>query len=176
MRQEQARGSCSGWVPSSGCVLESTGFVGGASAPLTCSLISQASGDLERDVRRRTQEDGSDWSWACTWMEPLVNREAHLLTRSYYLLDRQTLPEGAQNKQTMRAAVLTMRLLDFMKRVGNSTIPCRGLMSRAHPAPKIVPRCVQAFDTLFATSIEPADGAEATVNMDALLFTPGFAH
>lgn len=146
-------------------MLEDKGFV--VSAPLLCMLISQAPGDLERDVGRRTQEDGSDWAWACTWMEPLVNRDAHLLARCYYLLDRQTLPEGAQNNQAMRAAVLTMRLLDFMKRVGNTTIPCRGLMSRAHPAPKIVPRCVHAFDTLFATSIEPADGAEATVSNNA---------
>lgn len=112
--------------------------------------------ELEQDLSRCTQEDGSgDWAWACTWKQPLQYRDAHVLARCFYLLDRQALPEGVQGKQMMRAAVLTMRLLDFMKRVGHSTIPCRGLMSRAQPVPKIVPRCVQAFDTLFATSIEP---------------------
>jgi hypothetical protein len=118
---------------------------------------------LEQDVGRCAEADGSDWAWACTWKEPLIHDDAHLLGRCYYLLDRQVVPEGTQGKQATRAAVLTMRLLDFMKRVGNFSIPCRGLMCRAHPVPKIVPRCVQAFDTLFATSIEPLDTADATV-------------
>lgn len=118
---------------------------------------------MEQDVGRCAEADGSDWAWACTWKEPLVHDDAHLLGRCYYLLDRQVVPEGTQGKQATRAAVLTMRLLDFMKRVGNFSIPCRGLMCRAHPVPKIVPRCVQAFDTLFATSIEPLDTADATV-------------
>jgi len=118
---------------------------------------------LAQDMGRRAEQDGSDWAWACTWKELLVHDDAQLLARSFYLLDRTELPEGTRGKQVMRAAVLTMRLLDFMKRVGNYAIPCRGLMSRAHPVPKIVPRCVQAFDTLFATSIEPTDTAGATV-------------
>ena len=112
--------------------------------------------ELDQDLIRYTQEHGSsDWAWACTWKQPLEHPDAHVLARCFYLLDRQALPEGVQGKQMMRAAVLTMRILDFMKRVGNSAIPCRGLMSRAQPVPKIVPRCIQAFDTLFATSIEP---------------------
>lgn len=111
--------------------------------------------ELDQDLIRYTQEHGSNWAWACTWKQPLEHPDAHVLARCFYLLDRQALPEGVQGKQMMRAAVLTMRILDFMKRVGNSAIPCRGLMSRAQPVPKIVPRCIQAFDTLFATSIEP---------------------
>lgn len=134
-----------------------------AAASATRELLRAGPRVLEQDMGRCAEHDGSDWAWACTWKEPLVHDDAHLLGRCYYLLDRPELPEGTKGKQVMRAAVLTMRLLDFMKRVGNCAIPCRGLMSRVHPVPKIVPRCVQAFDTLFATAIEPLDTADATV-------------
>jgi len=134
-------------------------------AASTQELLCLRPQNLDQDVLRCAKEEGSDWAWACTWKESLVHDDAHLLGRCYYLLDRRILPEGAQGKQAVRAAVLTMRLLDFMKRVGNGSIPCRGFMSRAHPVPKIVPRCVQAFETLFATSIEPQGTAGATVKI-----------
>ena len=126
-----------------------------AAASSVQELLSAGPRVLDQDMARCAKEHACDWAFACTWKEPLVHRDASLLGRCYYLLDRQAVPDEARGKQTMRAAVLTTRLLDFMKRVGNCTIPCRGLMSRAHPVPKIVPGCVQAFETLFATSIEP---------------------
>ena len=139
-----------------------------AASSSTKELLRAGSHVLDQDMSRCTEGSASDWAWACTWKESLLHDDAHLLGRCFYLLDRQTLPEGTQNQPAVRAAVLTMRILDFMKRVGNCAIPCRGLMSRAHPVPKIVPRCVRAFDTLFATSIEPAHTGDATVQLASL--------
>jgi len=134
-----------------------------AAASSAEELLREGTRVLDQDMSRCAKEHACDWAFACTWKESLVHGDAHLLGRCYYLLDRQVLPEEARGKQAMRAAVLTIRLLDFMKRVGNCTIPCRGIMSRALPVPKIVPGCVQAFDTLFATSIEPLPTQNATV-------------
>ena len=124
--------------------------------------------DLERDLDCCIAHGDCDWAWSCTWKDTLVHDDSHLLGRCFFLLDREVLPEGTQGRQMMRAAVLTMRLLDFMKRVGNSDIPCRGLMSRANPMPKIVPRSVHVFDTLFATTVEPIGTTNATVNRRSL--------
>jgi hypothetical protein len=130
-------------------------------------LLRRGEHVLAQEMGRCVKDDGTNWAWACTWKQLVVQEQAPLLGRCYYLLDRLVLPESLVGKQAqfMRATVLTMRLLDFMKRVSNDAVPCRGLMCRADPVPKIVPRCIQAFETLFATSIEPCeDTGDPTVN------------
>ena len=79
--------------------------------------VDKALADAERQQERETRE-----GLAPLWPLPSSSDTFSGADFGYYLLDRRAVPEGCQGDQTLRAASLVSRVLDFMRIVANNEV------------------------------------------------------